>query len=260
MLIAIPIWNPQRDAYTDIAQQVLTNLLQNVARPQLDRVIVSDNASCAEMHAIYSELGNKHANFSVIYNSHNLGIAEATNVAWRQATPDEIVVKMDSDCFIRTPGWPELVELVFAKDDSIGILGLKRRDCEESPTACGFYRSKLFYLKRKKGERWVPLEEVNHVMGTCYAFHPKMRREFGYLMQPGSVYGFDDSLAAVRAHKLGYKTCFLPQIDIDHLDPPNVHTNPYAIWKERHAGAHMAAYNNLRVKIESGEVSPYCEP
>jgi GT2 family glycosyltransferase len=261
MLVALPILDTEVNGRTVLTKRVLSNLLSNVLR-KTDRVVVSDNGSCEETLRFYELLRRKHRNFSVIHNGKNLGIAEATNVAWRQATPDEIVVKMDNDCLIHTPGWPALVDYVFSKDDSIGILGLKRKDLAESPTAEEpHYRSTLYYLNHNPGEKWVVLEAVNHVMGTCYAFNPKMRKEFGYLMQPGSVYGFDDALAAVRAHKLGYKTCFLPQIEIDHLDPPGMTSaDPYTQWKSQQAGQYTQAFHSLRHRISTGSISSYYNP
>ena len=258
MLVALPIMDTEQNGRSVLTERVLENLLANVVR-DTDRVIAADNGSCAETLHIYEILCRKYKNFSVIYNGKNLGIAGGANVAWHTATPDEIVVKMDNDCVILTPGWPELVDYVFSKDSNIGILGLKRKDCAESPTAPEpSYKSTLSYISHKPGERWIVIEEVNHAMGTCYAFNPQMRKKFGYLSQPGSVYGFDDSLAAARAHKLGYKVCFLPQIEIDHIDPPGQKSNdPYVQWKLLQAGQYMNAFYNMQQGIKNGTISPY---
>lgn len=258
MLIAIPILDTESNGRTELTKRSLSVLLGSAAR-KTDRVIVSDNGSCQATLDYYEILRRKHHNFSVIYNGRNLGIAQATNVAWKQALPDEIVVKMDNDCIINTPGWANLVDYVFSQQPDIGILALKRHDLAECPDSDHeFYRSTLSYIKHRPGDKWIVVEDVNHAMGTCYAFNPIMRKEFGYLLQPGSVYGFDDSLAAARAHKLGYRVCFLPQIDIDHIDIANAKADdPYTTWKQLQAGTYMQNFYNLRQSIEKGEISPY---
>lgn len=258
MLIAVPILDTESNGRTELTKRSLSVLLSNVVR-KTDRVIVSDNGSCQATLDYYEILRRKHSNFSVIYNEHNLGIAQGANVAWRLALPGEIVAKMDNDCIINTSGWPDTVDYVFSQQPDIGILALKRHDLAECPTAKEeFYRSTLSYIAHKPGEKWIVVEDVSHAMGTCYAFNPKMREQFGYLLQPGSVYGFDDSLAAARAHKLGYRVCFLPQIDIDHIDITGSKDNdPYTTWKKLQAGTYMQNFYNLRQSIEKGEISPY---
>lgn len=257
MLIALPIWDTEENGRTALTATVLPRLLETIR--DADRVVVSDNGSCARTLALYNRLKLTYANFDVLYNERNLGIAEATNRVWRLRQRDEIVCKMDNDCYITSfTCWPVWIEHVFARHPEIGILGLKRKDLAEHPNAPEpHYRSTMYYADHRPGERWIPLEEVNHVMGTCYCFNPTMLPKFGYLMQPGTVYGFDDSLAAVRAHKLGYKTCFLPHIEIDHLDVDGAQEDPYTHWKHLEAGNGMAEYNRLVTAILRGEVSPY---
>jgi hypothetical protein len=51
--------------------------------------------------------------------------------------------------------------------------------------------------------------------------------KIGYLYQPG-LYGYDDVLASHRSHVAGFYNCFLPHIEIDHID--NKET-PYWQWK-----------------------------
>ena len=257
MLVALPILDTVENGRTVLTEQTLQRLME-LLRPT-DRVVVYDNGSCALTLEVYAKLFKEYDNFSVILGHSNLGIAGGTNQVWRLAHPDEIVVKMDADCMINTPGWPALVDYVFSKEPTVGILGLKRRDLAESPTqSIAHYRTELFYVEHKPGEYWIVLEEARHIMGTCYAFSPMLRRQFGYLMQPGTVYGFDDSIAAARAHKLGFKTCFLPQIDIDHLDVPGTEPNdPYVVWKQQQATDGMNEYHRIIAAVADGTLPAY---
>jgi GT2 family glycosyltransferase len=253
MFIAMPVWDTVENRRSELTKAVIPQVL-SLMRPT-DRLVVSDNGSCKATKSFYTTIDDPR--FSVIYNERNLGIAGGTNVAWRQAPEGEILCKMDNDCFIHQP-FGELVEWVFYQEPTIGILGLKRKDLAERPDAQEpHYRSKLFYVAHAPGERWVVVEKAQHIMGTCYCFNPVMLPKFGYLNQPKTVYGFDDALAAARAQALGYKTCFLPQIEIDHLDPPNVKSDPYTHWKHIQAGEGIHEYNRLVDGYTRGTISPY---
>lgn len=254
MLIALPINDTLDNKRTPLTDRVLHRLMEIVR--DTDRVIVSDNVSCLATRRVYIELKRKYPNFSVIYNDTNLGIAAAVNKAWKQAVPGEIVVKMDNDCLINSSDWAPLIDYVFSKEPKIGILGVKRHDLAERPDASEpHYRTRLRYIAHKPGERWVVVEEANHVMGTCYAFNPKMLPKFGYLMQPDTVYGFDDAIAAARAHALGFSVCFLPQIDVDHLDVEG--NAKYTKWKSEQAAQGMAKFFQIKNAIADGSMSPY---
>lgn len=255
MLIAIPLWDTLQNRRSEITEIVIPQLLKTIT--DKDRVVVSDNGSCERTLDFLASIDDPR--FKYILNGKNLGIAGATNVVWKDTCPGKVVCKMDNDCFIHDAGWTELVEYCLLKADNIGIIGLKRKDVAECPDALEpYYRSKLYYLPHVAGERWVVVEEVNHVIGTCYCFGPRARARFGYLAQPDTVYGFDDALASVRMHKLGYKTCFLPQINIDHLDlDGDVASDPYTRWKQIQASDGMSRYRDLVDRINSGKVDPY---
>ena len=114
------------------------------------------------------------------------------------------------------------------------------------------YKSTLRMLAHQNGERWIIVEEVNHVMGTCQMYNWRLIDKIGGMMQPG-IYGFDDSLAAVRCKVAGFKNCFLPHIEIDHID--NTET-PY--WQEKRDMA-MKEYNRLKDAMYMGTESIYLE-
>ena len=75
--------------------------------------------------------------------------------------------------------------------------------------------------------------------------------KIGYLVQLG-VYGLDDGIAAVRAHKAGFWSCFLPHVGIAHIDPGGT---DYTTWKENYAGARIARFKQIEKEILSGERS-----
>lgn len=196
----------------------------------------------------------------VIYLEKNVGTAKAVNKAWLSRKPGEHVVKMDNDVVIHYPGWANVLEDCISRDPQIGIIGLKRKDCIESPFRGDFYKSELKMLPQQPGQPWRIVEMANHVMGTCQMFNSALLDKIGYLYQPG-LYGYDDSLAAVRCQVAGFYSCFYPHIEIDHLDPEGVNMaqDLYTIWKQKMAGKDGAEYQRLKDEYLTGK-RPVWEP
>lgn len=254
MLIAMPVWDTKENNRSELTAKSLLALMQSITID--DRVIVSDNGSCDLTHYVYATILERFNNISVLYNGENLGIAGGVNQAWRLAEAGEVLCKIDNDCIINTPGWTKTVEFVLARMPSIGILGLKRKDLPERPSSTEpHYRTRLLMVDHNPGEPWIVIEEANHVMGTCYSFNPSMLPQFGYLQQPDTVYGFDDAIAAARAHKLGFSTCFLPSVDIDHIDAANAEV--YTKWKSDAAAVGMSKYGAYLRGMNAGTIPLY---
>jgi GT2 family glycosyltransferase len=243
---------------TDLTRQTIRSLL-NTVDWRRHRLIISDNGSCQKTLDCYLSWP-RHLPISVIWNGSNIGTARAINNAWKQRLPDEVAVKMDNDVVIYQSGWLDEIEEVFRRDPKIGICGLKRKDLEERPDhPNSWYTSKLCMLPHKPGQRWVIVEGVNHVMGTCQAYSPPLLEKIGYLYQmqdEGNLYGFDDSLASLRAHLAGFKTVFLPHIEIDHIDPGG---SAFANWKTDQAGLWLHRYHEIKQEYEKGKRPLYYE-
>jgi len=216
------------------------------------RVIVVDNGSIPEADYIYKVFPK----FTFIFNGENLGTAGAVNLAWAQRRPGEHVVKMDDDVVIHSDTWADELEEAIERDPQIGIIGLKRKDLLESPDRTDQFKSELGRLPHEPGQAWIDVEWVNHVMGTCQMYNHRLLDKIGYLYQP-RLYGFDDSLAAVRCRVAGFKNCFLPHIRIDHIDRGDT---PFQAWKHKVSLEDMGAYNQIKHEYETGKRSVYYNP
>lgn len=256
MLIAMAIYDTVENKRTELTKQCLQSLCNRVDFGR-HRAILVDNGSCDETKRELDFL-QKAKGFEVITLPENIGTARAINLAWKKRNYGEHAVKMDNDVVVYNYDWPDLMEYVFQKDPSIGICGLKRKDCLERPDQQNFfYRSRMAFLNHKDGEKWIPIEYVNHVMGTCQGYNAALLDEIGYLYQMGGLYGFDDALASVRAHKAGFDTVFVPHIEIDHIDPGG---DSFTKWKQDYAMSYMAKYNEIKDKINLGEMPVYFGP
>jgi len=248
MLLAMAVFDTDDNGRTELTERTLESL-GNTVNFERHRLFISDNGSCPATHDLYDRYAD-HFPFTVLKLGENKGTAVAINTAWRHRKRGEHAVKMDNDVVIHERDWADMMELVFEKDPYIGICGLKRKDIWEStedPHPNGdWYRSSIHMLPHERGERWIIVEQVNHVIGTCQAYSSLLLSKIGYLYQMqdrGNKYGFDDSLAAYRATVAGFKCVFLPGIHIDHVDPGGTE---FTDWKHRQAGEFMQLYHRVR--------------
>lgn len=252
MLIAMAVYDTIENKRTWMTEETLLYLCGTVDWDK-HRLIISDNGSCQPTLDLYQEFLDSIPNLWVIYNHENLGTAKAINEAWRYREPGEHAVKMDNDVVIHQSGWCDWLVDVLERDPTIGIVGLKRRDLLESPSSEGQMESTLHMLPHEKGQRWLVVEEVQHVMGTCQGFSSALLDKIGYLTQPG-LYGFDDGLASARAQAAGFRGVFLCGFDIDHIDPGA--TDDYLVWKRQQADRYWPVFATQKVLLDSG-VMPY---
>lgn len=253
-LIAMAVYDTEENNRTDYTKRTVQSLLRTVNFAR-HRVIIVDNASCKETKDFLSTLTTPDI-MSVITLDENLGTAKAVNKAWELRKEGEHCVKMDNDVVIHEKDWCDTLEKAIELDPSIGIVGLKRIDCWENPNhESAMYRSELKLLGGSNGY-WLPIEKVNHVMGTCQMFNSALLDKIGYLYQP-RLYGFDDSLAAIRCKVAGFYSAFVPHIQIDHIDTGET---PYQSWKEKHSGEDMAVFNSIKNQYLNGTKSIYYEP
>lgn len=250
-LIAMAVYDTVENKRTEYTRQTLECLMQTVNMAK-HRIHVVDNASCNET----KELLKSFSKFITVHTlDENVGTAKGVNVAWKHRRKGEHAVKMDNDVVIHYKDWCDDLELAIELDSSIGIVGLKRKDCWESPNhESAMYRSELSLLGGGNN-KWLPIEKVNHVMGTCQMFNSALLDKIGYLYQP-RLYGFDDSLAAIRCKVAGFYSAFIPSIEIDHIDTGET---PYQSWKEKHSVEDMMAFNSIKNQYLNGTKSIYSE-
>lgn len=248
-LIAMCCYDTEENQRTEYTIRTLECLLDTVDHRK-HRIIVVDNASCKATRHHLALMRH----IKVITLPQNIGTAKGINEAWKLRTDGEHAIKMDNDVVIHHAGWVDALQLAIETDPTIGIVGLKRKDLEERPDhSTEWYRSLLYFLPHERGQRWIPFEETSHVMGTCQMYSSALLEKMGFLIQP-SVYGFDDSLASLRARIAGFKVGFLPHIDIDHIDRGD---NSYTQQKHQIASEGMEEYSRMANDMISGKMGIY---
>ncbi len=192
------------------------------------------------------------------YNSENVGTAAAINSIWCKREPTQHCLKIDSDVVWLKAGWFDRMLDVFDFTSNLGIIGLKRDDLWENPNHSDpFYRSEILTLV--KDGREVQIEQVNHVIGTCWLVRSTLINSVGALFQPGK-YGFDDALYCIRAKLAGFAVAFLCGEKIQHIDPGEAgspENGVYTRLKHTMAGLDLKAFENLRDTLQQGKKGYY---
>jgi len=258
-LIAIAVFDTNENKRTELTEQTIESLKVTVDRRK-HRIIIVDNASCdATKKLLVKYQTHCKACEQVITLPENIGTAKAINKAWQLRNPGEHAIKMDNDVIIHTVHWCDILEEIVTREPKIGIAGLKRTDCIETPwNEMEWYRSELVMLPHVNGQRWLIVEKVHHVMGTCQLYSSLCLDKLGYLYQMDELYGFDDALASVRAQVAGFITVHYPHILIDHIDPGG--DDPYTKWKRTVSSIAMSRFNAERKAFELGYKPVWCDP
>ncbi len=248
-LISMAVFDTEENGRSEYTRKTLHCLMATVNMAKHE-IYVIDNGSCEDTKKILWGFQNL---VNIITLDENIGTAKAINKAWVQRMEGQHCIKMDNDVVIHSKDWACELEDVVNSQPDVGIVGLKRKDLAERPDSENpFYKSTLS-MTGGNGKRWVVLEDVSHVMGTCQLYNSKLLDKIGYLHQP-TIYGFDDSLAAIRSTKAGFRNCFLPHIDIDHIDTGE---SDYSQEKRRLAGEDMPEFNRLRAGYQDGTIDIY---
>lgn len=260
-LITMCCYDTLENGRTTLTAQTLESLYKTVDFNK-HKVVLVNNNSCDATRQLLDSFAYRVNEFvcpdaaKTIHLKNNVGTAKAINIGWQMREPGQHCIKMDNDVVIYSKGWADEMEQAIEWMPQIGIIGLKRKDLIECTNHENeSWRSELIQLPHQPGQRWVVIEKVLGVMGTCKMVNYKLIDAIGYLSQP-TVYGFDDSIYSVRSRIAGFINCFLPHIEIDHIDPGG--TN-YTEWKRKHAGETISYVQQIIREYETGQ-KPIYEP
>lgn len=270
-LIGMAIYSTEENNKDEYLSKTLDSLFETVDWSR-HRIGFSINAYTSNTKILLKEFSERTIDFGrttpifQVFNSENIGTAEAINKVWQNRQPGEPACKMDDDVVIHQNDWLNQLEEAIARDPEIGQCGLKRKDCWEHPAYPDLhYRSILYQLPHEAGQKWIVGESVQHVMGTCVLHSSALLDKVGYLYQiEGNKYGFDDSFMSLRSKLAGFKNVFLPHIEIDHIDPGETE---YQKWKEKNAWMYLSGQNGnpsiygvIKDEFVTGKRSLYYNP
>ncbi len=242
-LIAIPVWDTVENDRTKYTIRTLHSLRERVNLNR-HRVFIIDNNSCKATKDIFDRYKDI---FTIITLEENIGIPRGANIGWQHMQPKEHCVRMDNDVVVNEDNWLDKMEDAIECDQSIGMLGLKRKDLPHVA------ENKLHILPHKIGQPWIMTEESGHIMGTCIMYNYRLIEKTGFQYFP-KPYGYEDALGSLRSNLAGFKNAYLPAIDLDHID---VGGNKYTQDKIRQAQENAGIYLQLKADYESGKRNIY---
>jgi len=247
-----------------MVQRAITSWLETIPSDLWDLYIV-DNGSTDGTAEWIETLAEGNSFIKAILLKENFGTAPALNLAWRYRKPAQHCVKADSDIVVNTPGFLERALKLLEVLPTIGIVGLRRKDLAERPDHPDpWLRSKLYAVEFP--DEVIRIESCNHIIGSFTLYSAKALEKFGFLYQMQDerkpAYGYDDALACLRMHKLGYSTVFLRgwseiEVDIDHIDPgegngSDAWNADYTKWKLEEATVWMPRYREITKEYLDG--------
>lgn len=255
VLAAMVCWNRKEISTQTIESYIETGPVQEANLHLVDNGSedgmaewLKDNQKRLEKHNIFCH-----------FNTENVGTANAINSVWKERTPTQHCMKIDSDMIWPEKNWFNYMREVFDYTENVGIVGLKRNDLWESPTHPDpFYRTQIMEVVRSNGSTF-KIERSSHVIGSCWLVRSSLLNSIGALRQPG-LYGFDDSLYCLRAKIAGYACVFVPDVPVIHNDKGESGSDEnakYTRWKLSSAGVDMHGFEKLRDAYQSGELDVY---
>lgn len=232
-LIGMCVFDTKENNRTEYTIRTV-NCLLNTIDLKKHRLFIIDNNSCKETKDFLYTLP-KFENLKIFNLSENIGHARGINTAWKERNSKEHCIRIDNDVIIYNERWVEQLEEVVEIDNTIGICGLKRKDLSTN--------NKFSNISNNLGKE-ILVEEVETVIGTCQLSSWRLLDKIGYLFQMG-LYGYEDLLASERCKLAGFKSVYLPHINIDHIDTGE---NPYTQEKIKQANSEWEDF--LKIKDE----------
>ena len=166
------------------------------------------------------------------------GVVETLNAGLRAAT-GELVVQLDADASIETPGWLERLVGFFLSDARIGVVTAKIVLDRGTIHACGInvigpyglhdrgtevtekhgkrtYHHRVLRPREGECEACERVAEVDAGIGCCMIYRRDVALEAGAYDPGFAPVWFDDIDLTLAIRRLGYKVFFLPDVKVIH--------------------------------------------
>ena len=166
------------------------------------------------------------------------GVVETLNAGLQEAT-GELVVQLDADASIETPGWLERLVGFFLSDAQIGVVtakvvldrgtihtcginvigpyGLHDRGTEVTePCGRRTYHYRVWRPPEEDCEACERIAEVDAGMGCCMMYRREVALEAGGYDSGFAPVWFDDIDLTLSIRRLGYKVFVLPEVRVVH--------------------------------------------
>lgn len=217
---------------------VLDRLAVHTSYHDFELIVVDDGSTDASLAILrrWRDSGRLPA-FTLIEREH-AGVVETLNAGLEAAT-GELVVQLDADASIETPGWLERMTDFFVSDERIGAVTAKIVYDRGTINACGIsvigpaglhdrgteisepvgqrtYHHRVFRPRESDCALCRRIAEVDGGIGCCMMYRRSVALELGGYDAGFAPVWFDDLDLTISMRRLGYKVFFMPDVRVIH--------------------------------------------
>jgi GT2 family glycosyltransferase len=223
-----------------VLELTLERLFEHTASyPSFEVVVVDDGSTDASLEILRRwRASGTFSHFTLIEREHG-GVVEALN-AGLAAASGELIVQLDGDATVETPGWLERMVDFHESHERVGVvtplvtfeggsihaagvnilseLGLHDRGTRPSapPARRPVHTLAARWRPEAAGSLVTEPAEVDAALGVHMLYAREMAREIGGYDSGFSPVWFDDLDLALSARKLGLKVFYVPGVHIVH--------------------------------------------
>lgn len=222
--------------------ECLRTLYANAGGANLEVFVVDNASNDGSAQAIRDVFPQAH----LIRNEQNVGFGPANNQAIRLAT-SEYILLLNSDAFPRPHAIERLIAYLDAHPDTaiVGPRLLNRddslqRSCYRFPTPWRMACEYLLLTAAFPNNRWFgdyrawphdSEREVDFVIGACMLVRRAAIQEAGLFDEDFFFYSEETDWCR-RFHRAGWKICFTPHAQVQHLNGASGAAQPDAVFNE----------------------------
>jgi glycosyltransferase involved in cell wall biosynthesis len=221
-----------------ILDHVLERLASNTDYPDVELVVVDDGSTDGSRELLRRwRNADRFSRFRLIEREHS-GVVDTLNAGLAQAT-GELVVQLDADASIETPGWLQRMVSFFVSDERIGVVTAKVVfDWGEIHT-CGVdvigpdgfhdrgtvitetpgrrtYHQRVARFRDGECGACEEIAEVDGGIGCCMMYRRDVALEVGGYDPGYAPVWFDDLDLTLCIRRRGLKVFYLPDVRVVH--------------------------------------------
>jgi GT2 family glycosyltransferase len=213
-------------------------LVRNTDLRDIELIVVDDGSTDRSRDVIERWRGSGRVPGLQVVRQKQLGIIEALNTACERAS-GEVIVRLDGDATIETPGWLDRMLALRAVSDRVGVVAGKvvfdsgrvhsygmnivspagihsRGTLPREPAGERTLDVAVDYPREADAEGGDEPAEVDGVIGCCMLFDRELWERVGGFDSRYSPAGFEDFDFALGARAQGRKVFSLPDVEVIH--------------------------------------------
>ena len=234
-LVSLIVPNKNNEPELDL---FLSTLRDHTTYPRVELIVVDDGSTDRSREILRRWRDSGAFPVFKLVERESSGIIETLNAGLAEAS-GEIVVRLDGDATIETPGWLERMLSFYRSDERVGVLVAKIVFDSGHVHSYGMnvvgpagVHDRGTRLTEPVGRRTLdinverPLEadseggdelaEIDGAIGCCTMFSRELAERIGGFDTIYNPVGFEDFDFALGARRLGRKVFFFPEVEVVH--------------------------------------------